>query len=172
MRAEHTIRKNERRSSHARNTDAFATQIFYPVDIALGRRLHPKAAPMNPAREFYIHALFERFQKIHHQMVRDIIPSKRQHILVIGPVALHEADLEPFFFEKSLFDRCENRRFAGKTDIAHADLVRFTYRLRIPAAPEEQPKKTQGKSENADTPLPLSPFAFHNSLIDTTLAPS
>ena len=41
------------------------------------------AAAMNPAGKLYIKTLFDRFKKVHHQMMGDVESSKSEHVLVV-----------------------------------------------------------------------------------------
>ena len=75
---------------------------------------------MDSAGEFHIESLLDRLEKIHDEMMRDVESAQRQHILVVGPFAFHQLDIEPFLFKKPFFDRGEDRRFASQADIAHA----------------------------------------------------
>ena len=53
----------------------------------------------------------------------DIESAQRENVLIIGPLAFHQADLESLFFEKAFLNRGKNRRFASQPDIADADFV-------------------------------------------------
>ena len=78
---------------------------------------------MNPAGKLHVQALLNRFEKVHHQVMGNVEPTEREDVLVVGPFAFHQADIEAFFFEKSFFDGGKYRRFTGQTDVADADLV-------------------------------------------------
>src|SRR6185369_17713077 len=111
--------------SHPRHTDAFAPQIFDGPNTALYPRLHAQTAAMDSGRELHIQSLFNRFEEIHDQMMRHVVPAERQDILVILPITFHQRDVQPLFFEKSLLDRSEYRRFAGDADITDTDFIRL-----------------------------------------------
>ena len=78
---------------------------------------------MDSAGEFHVEPLFDRLEEIHHEMMRDVEPAERQHVLVVGPLAFHQTNIESFFLEKAFLDRAENRRFAGDADVSDTDLV-------------------------------------------------
>src|SRR3954449_6664218 len=55
----------------------------------LHARLHAQTSPMNSGKESYVQTLFDRLEKIHHQMMSDVIAAQRQCVLVSCPIALH-----------------------------------------------------------------------------------
>ena len=69
----------------------------------------------------HVQALFDRLEEIHHEMMRDVEAAEREHILVFRPFAFDQFDIESFLLEEAIFDRAENRRFAGDADVADAD---------------------------------------------------
>src|SRR5437868_4061236 len=70
--------------------------------------------------------------------MRDVEPAEGEHILIVGPFAFHETDIEPLFLEKPFLNRHENWRFAGQADVTDADLVRPGGRTLFTAAGEKQ----------------------------------
>ena len=70
-----------------------------------------------------IKALFYRFQEIHHQVMRNIEATQRQHVLVVGPLTFYQANIKSFFLEKAFLDCCENGRFTGQPNVANAHSV-------------------------------------------------
>jgi len=78
---------------------------------------------MDSGQEPYIQTLFNRFEEKHHEVMSDVEAAQGQCVLISGPVALHQFDLESFLLKETLFDRRENRRFTRQTDITNADLV-------------------------------------------------
>src|SRR2546421_5196707 len=80
---------------------------------------------MDAPGELYVQALFHRLEEIHDEMMGHVEPSQRQHILVISPLALYQADIQTLLLEEALLDRAENRGFARQADVTHADLHRF-----------------------------------------------
>ena len=78
---------------------------------------------MNSGGEPDIESLLDRLQEIHHQVMGDVEPAEREHILVVRPLAFHHLDFETLLLEESFLDRAEDRRLAGQSDIADADLV-------------------------------------------------
>src|SRR5215212_2253370 len=94
------------------------------MNIAFGARLNAQTAAMNSSSEFNVEALLNRLEKIHHEMMRDVVTAQRENVFVLGPFALHEFDIEVFIFKKTFFDRGENGRFAGQPDVADANFHR------------------------------------------------
>src|SRR5579864_3929838 len=123
MRAKHAIRKYQRWSSHSGDADTLAAEISDRIDLAVHRRLHPQTTAMNSSGEFYIEALFDRFKKIHHQVMRDIESPEREDIFIIRPFTFHQTDIESFLFEITVLDCAKDRRFAGNANISDADFV-------------------------------------------------
>ena len=148
--AQDAIGENERRCSHAGNTDAFAPQIFYRPDVPLCERLDPQAAAVNAAGELHIQPLFDGLEEIHDQMMRDVKSAQSQHVLVIRPFAFDERDVQSLFLEKALFDRGENGRFTSQTDIPYPDLARAAVVVvRMPvAACHEQGAQGHGRDHD------------------------
>src|SRR5437764_4430948 len=56
-------------------------------------------------------------------MMCDVETAERQYILVVGPFAFNQADLEPFLSEKSFFHGSENRSFTRQPDVADAHFI-------------------------------------------------
>src|SRR5947209_1412512 len=134
MRAEHAVGENERRGAHSRNADSFSAKIGDRIDAAIFSGLDPQTTAMNSAGEFYIESLFDRLQKVHHEVMGDVESAQRQDVFVIGPLAFHQTGIEAFLFEKAVLDCAEDRRFAGKPNISDPDFVRGGGRARIPTA--------------------------------------
>jgi len=78
---------------------------------------------MNSASEFYVKALFDRFQEIHHQMMGNVEAAESEDVFVICPFAFHQARIESFLFEKALLDRHKDWRFAGNADVTNSNLI-------------------------------------------------
>ena len=93
------------------------------MDIALRRRLHAQATPVDPAGELHVEPLLDRLEEIHHEVMRDVVTAQSEHVLVVRPFAFHQFDLEPFLLEEAVLDRGENRRFASQADVADPDFV-------------------------------------------------
>ena len=105
------------------NANSLSAQILDRVDIAFRPGLHAQASAMDSAGELYVQSLFDRFKEIHDEVMSDIETAESEHILVVGPFTLHQADIEPLLFEKSFLDRAKDRRFASQTDVADPDLI-------------------------------------------------
>jgi hypothetical protein len=91
----------------------FPFQVFNGVNIGFHPCLNTQTSAVDSGQEPYIQALFNRFEEKHREMMSDIEAAKGKCVLIGGPVALHQADIEPFFFEKAFLHCHENRRFAG-----------------------------------------------------------
>ena len=102
---------------------------------------------MDSGGEFHIEPLLDRLEKIHDEVVRDIESAERQHIFVIGPFALYHFDLEPLLLEESLLHRAEDGRFAGQSDVAHADDVGAAPGIGVFPATGEQESTESGKGD-------------------------
>src|SRR6185295_18805385 len=76
---------------------------------------------MDAAGELHVKSLFDGFEKVHHEMMGDIKAAESQDVLVISPLAFYEPDIQPFLFEKALFDGGKDRCFASKADVADTD---------------------------------------------------
>jgi len=85
--------------------------------------LHAQATGVNPSANLHIQALLDGLEKIHNQVVRDVIRPQCERVLVLRPLALHHFHLEPLFLEVALLHRHEDRRLARDPDVAHANLV-------------------------------------------------
>src|SRR6266498_856359 len=100
---------------------------------------------MDAAGEFDVQALFDRLEKIHHQMMGHVESAQRQHVLVVRPLALDQRNVQAFLFEEPFFDGGENRRLTSEADVADAYLhragagiIRLAGLGMLPAAAEEQ----------------------------------
>ena len=118
---QNAIGKDERRCSHSGHADSLVPQILCRMNGAFRRGLDAQAAAMDAAGEFHVQSLFDRLEKIHDQVMRHVEPAQRQHILVIGPLAFDERDLQAFFLEETFLHRREYRRLAGQADVADTD---------------------------------------------------
>src|SRR6476469_8305419 len=78
---------------------------------------------MNSAGKFHIKALFDRFQKIHHQVMGNVETAESEDVFVIRPFTLHQAGIESFLSEKAFLDRHKDWRFAGNADVTNPDLI-------------------------------------------------
>src|SRR5438270_5937539 len=85
--------------------------------------LFRSTSAVDSAGKFHIKPLLDRLEKIHHQMMCDVETAQRQHILVVGPFAFDQADLEPFLLEKTFFHGGENRGLARQPNVANAHFV-------------------------------------------------
>src|SRR5262249_43927888 len=103
----HSIRKNKRRRSHARHANPLTAKILHTMNRTIHSGLHAQAAFMNTRTDFHIKPLFNRLEKIHHKVMCDVIPAKREHIFVIRPFAFNELNIEPFFLEESVYFSAE-----------------------------------------------------------------
>src|SRR4029077_9545186 len=104
--AENTIRENEWRSPHSRHTDSFSFQVLNRVNVRFHARLNAQTSAVDSGQKSDIQTLLNRLQKVHHQMMRDVVATKRQCILVSRPVAPHQFGLESLFLEESLLVGC------------------------------------------------------------------
>src|ERR1043166_1043909 len=121
MRAKNPVREDKRRGAHSRNANSFAAKVRDVAYLAIHRSLDTQTASVNSAGEFYIEALLDRFEKIHHEMVRDVEAAEGEHVFVIRPLAFHHFHIEPFLVEKAIFDGTKDGGFAGKTDVTDPD---------------------------------------------------
>src|SRR5262245_10802128 len=85
--------------------------------------LDAQASGMDPAKESDIEALLDGFEKVHHQVVRDVIAAQRKIVLVVGPTAFHQLRLESLVFEIAFLERGIDRRFTGETDKADLNML-------------------------------------------------
>ena len=149
VRAQNAIRENEGRRPHARHSDALPAQILDCPDISLRRGLDAETAFMNSRRETHVKSLLDRLQEIHDEMVRDIESAQSQDVLVVRPLAFHQFDVEALFLEETVFDRAEDWRFAGQSDIADPDLVRGAAAGGIfPATRQKQGAQSESREES------------------------
>src|SRR5207253_9719928 len=121
--SEDTVREDERWRAHSRDTNPFAFHILNRVNIGFQARLNAQTPALNAGEEPYIQALFDRFEKIHHQMMRDVVAAKRQRIFISSPIAFHQFRLQPFLLEKALLVSGVNRSFARQPDVADTDFI-------------------------------------------------
>ena len=68
---------------------------------------------MHTSNESHIEALLDGFEKVHHQVVSDVVAAEGEIVFVVCPTAFHQFGLEPFFFEQSCLIRVVDRRLAG-----------------------------------------------------------
>ena len=76
-------------------------------------RLQAQAPAVDAAGELHVQPLLDGLEEVHHQVVRHVEPPQRQRVLVRRPLAPHQLNLEPLFFEETLFDGGEDRGLAG-----------------------------------------------------------
>ena len=79
---------------------------------------------MDTAGEFHVQALFDGFEKIHDQVMRDVESAQRQHVLVIRPLAFDQRHLEAFFLEEAFLDGSEDGSLTGKANVSDPDFNR------------------------------------------------
>ena len=85
--------------------------------------LHPQTASVHSAKETHVQSLLDWFEKIHHQMVRDVVGAEREIILVLRPTAFHQLRLQPFVLEEPFFVSGVDWRFASQPDKTNADVL-------------------------------------------------
>src|SRR5262249_20755006 len=107
------------------------------VNIRIGARLHSQTAAVDSGKESYVQSLLDWLQKIHHQMMSDVVAAEREIIFVIGPGAFHQFRLESLFLKKILLVCDVDRRFAGEANVADANVFGFS-RHALTAASQEQ----------------------------------
>ena len=122
--AEDAIGEDERRRAHSRHADSLSPQFLYRANSALRGGLDPQTAAMDAAGEFHVQALFDGFEKIHDQVMRDVKSAQRQHVFVIRPLAFDQRHLEAFLLEEAFLDGSEDGSFAGKANVTDPDFSR------------------------------------------------
>src|SRR5207245_9534049 len=80
--AKNTIRENEWGCPHSWHTNSLSLQILNRVNIRFHARLNAQTSTVDSGQKSDIQALFDRLQKVHHQMMSDVVAAKRQCILI------------------------------------------------------------------------------------------
>jgi hypothetical protein len=77
----HDLRKRMGRP-HSWHTDSLSFQVLNRVNIRFHARLNAQTSAVDSGQKSDIQSLFDRLQKVHHQMMSDVVAAKRQCILV------------------------------------------------------------------------------------------
>jgi hypothetical protein len=143
----HAVGEDEGRRAHARDSDALALEVLDRLDVRLDARLHAQATGVDAAGHSHVQALLDGLEEVHDQVVGDVEPAQREHVLVFGPLALHELGLEPLLLEEAVLHGRVDRCLAGDADVAHLDLGQALLRLLRGCTLFEHPSWSRTASE-------------------------
>ena len=93
------------------------------MDGTVDARLNSQTTGMHAAKKSHIEALLDGFEKIHHEVMGDVVTAEGEIVFVVRPTAFHQLGFEPFVLEKALLKRGVDGRLTSQPDKADLDVL-------------------------------------------------
>ena len=82
---------------------------------------------MHSAQKSHVQALLDRLEKVHDEVVRDVVGAEGKIVFVVCPTAFNQFGLQAFVFEEAFFKGRINRGLAGQPDEANLHVFRIDH---------------------------------------------